>query len=120
MLPALKSSVTQENATLPERYKKCGEHVLLATLGTLVSSGGSCQYVELGPVSGYSHGMLDRAFSRLIHYGCVQKPYVGMYMITERGRIAYALMGGKSMRRAAAFAAWAKSSDALGTRTHSG
>lgn len=107
------------NAT-PEWFKKCGEHVLLAALGTLVSSGGSCQYIELEQVSGYSHGMLDRAFSRLIYYGCVQKPYVGLYMVTERGRIAYALMEGKSMRRAAAFAAWTKSIDALGTRTHSG
>ncbi len=67
----------------------------LAILGALIEIDRPATIAEIIAASGYEEGSVRRVVIPLRRWGLVDKPFLGRYIIAERGKIALAIEVGR-------------------------
>ena len=94
-------SVTYNWQDWRQRYRASFGSVR-AVLGTLVLWGGGGSVRDIAEGSGYSRNTGLSTLRHIRDLGWVIKPHHGWVQLTERGRIAYAILEGRATRQACA------------------
>jgi DNA-binding IclR family transcriptional regulator len=70
-------------------------HLVFAILGALVERDGLGRVVQIMAASGYELTSVQRAIIPMVKQGWVARPFQGLWILTERGKIAFAIETGR-------------------------
>lgn len=73
--------------------------IFFCVLGALIKMEGSGDNRTIAAYSGYEEETVRRALRQLITAGLVERVQQGIYMISERGKIAQAIQVGRKRRQ---------------------